>query len=362
MLVIGGSSFDAHPTTLSFDITYRCNLRCTMCHVWELAEGADRPELTTDEILRFIGEFQKQLGIREVRFLGGEPLIRQDLPEIIERLSPSLFTEIVTNGTLITRGLAERLVDSGLSHIRFSIDGPAEIHDGLRGKGAFDKAIRAIDVIQQVKREKNTHRPRVTIWPTISKVNCGHLEEIYRLATKKEAGFHFHFLVDRGGPLADTAVDGEAVGSRCLVDPGGLRLSREEEEAVLSRYLRLLWKRDGDFRKRLRPGLRVLGMQLYRRLTRSFYLDCSRSIRIVVMDPWGELFPCEHLHGYSYGNGCVEGPSVWLSAKRKHLRRMIEKGVLPVCRECNEHCSHRYLTDFVGVRKKFLGRALRLGG
>ena len=327
---ISASRYETRPTTLSFDITYRCNLRCTMCRAWQLADHTDRPELSAEEIVRVIGEFRECLGIREVRFLGGEPLLRHDLPDIIGKVSSSLFTEIVTNGTLLTPALAERLVESGLHHIRFSIDGPAEIHDGMRGKGTFEKASRGIDLIQRIKGRKSTKRPKVTIWPTISKTNSGYLEEMYRLAIRKHADFHFHFLVDRGQALLDTAVEGQAVGSRCLIDPGGMRLSVQEEEAILSRYVKVLVRHGGDFSRRIRPLMRVLGMRTYRRLIRSFYLDCSRSVRIALMDPWGDLFPCEHLHGYSYGNACAGGAAVWLSLRRRKLRRLIREGALPV--------------------------------
>ena len=110
-----------------------------MCRSWQVRN--DRPELTADQIIEVTRRFRERLGIRKVRFVGGEPLLREDLPDILGTISRWCTTEVVTNGTTITERVAERLVESGLHQLRVSIDGPEPIHDQLRGAGSFRRTL-----------------------------------------------------------------------------------------------------------------------------------------------------------------------------------------------------------------------------
>src|SRR5204862_5843666 len=73
-------------TDLRVSLTDRCNLRCTYCMP---AEGLDwlplEQQLTDDEVVRLIGVAVEHLGVREVRFTGGEPLVRRGLVDIARR-------------------------------------------------------------------------------------------------------------------------------------------------------------------------------------------------------------------------------------------------------------------------------------
>ena len=102
-------------TNLRISVTSRCNLNCFYCH----REGysADS-ELTPDEISDFAEAFRK-LGIRKVKITGGEPLVRKDIIEIIEKLPEFREVSMTTNGTLLRR-YAEDLKNSGLSRVNVS--------------------------------------------------------------------------------------------------------------------------------------------------------------------------------------------------------------------------------------------------
>jgi GTP 3',8-cyclase len=118
-------SFGRVATDLRVSLTDRCNLRCTYCMPPEGLDWLPAPELLTDnELLRLIGVAIERLGIREVRFTGGEPLLRRGLAGIIERtarLAPRPQISLTTNGIGLTR-TAATLHAAGLDRVNVSLD------------------------------------------------------------------------------------------------------------------------------------------------------------------------------------------------------------------------------------------------
>ncbi|MCU1530031.1 MAG: cyclic pyranopterin phosphate synthase MoaA [Frondihabitans sp.] len=117
--------FDRVATDLRVSLTDRCNLRCTYCMPADGLPWLPRDQaLTADEIVRLVGVAVRDLGVRQVRFTGGEPLLRADLVEIIERcaaLSPRPELSLTTNAI----GLAPRaaaLAAAGLDRVNVSLD------------------------------------------------------------------------------------------------------------------------------------------------------------------------------------------------------------------------------------------------
>ena len=112
-------------TDLRVSLTDRCNLRCSYCMP---AEGLDwlpgDEVLTDDEVVRLIRIGVELLGIREVRFTGGEPLVRRGLVDIVARthaLDPTVETSLTTNALGLTR-MAQPLADAGLDRVNVSLD------------------------------------------------------------------------------------------------------------------------------------------------------------------------------------------------------------------------------------------------
>jgi GTP 3',8-cyclase len=117
--------FGRTATDLRVSLTDRCNLRCSYCMPAEGLEWLPRPELLTDdELLRLVGLAVTRLGISEVRFTGGEPLLRRGLPSIVARvaeLAPRPEISLTTNGIGLER-LAGPLHAAGLDRINVSLD------------------------------------------------------------------------------------------------------------------------------------------------------------------------------------------------------------------------------------------------
>jgi cyclic pyranopterin phosphate synthase len=112
-------------TDLRVSLTDRCNLRCTYCMPEQgLAWLPREQQLTDDEVIRMIRVAVERLGVTEVRFTGGEPLLRRGLVGIVQaaaRLLPRPRLKLTTNGIGLER-LAEPLRDAGLDRVNVSLD------------------------------------------------------------------------------------------------------------------------------------------------------------------------------------------------------------------------------------------------
>lgn len=112
-------------TDLRVSLTDRCNLRCSYCMPPEGLEWLPKPELLTDdEVARLVRIGVEMLGITEVRFTGGEPLLRRGLPGLVRRtteLTPRPQVSLTTNGIGLDR-LAGPLREAGLDRVNVSLD------------------------------------------------------------------------------------------------------------------------------------------------------------------------------------------------------------------------------------------------
>ncbi|HZE65402.1 MAG TPA: GTP 3',8-cyclase MoaA [Sporichthyaceae bacterium] len=118
-------TFGRVATDLRVSLTDRCNLRCSYCMPAEGLDWLPKPELLTeDEIVRLIGIAVERLGVSEVRFTGGEPLVRRELLNIVRRtgqMTPRPQMSVTTNGLGLDK-LAGPLAEAGLNRVNVSLD------------------------------------------------------------------------------------------------------------------------------------------------------------------------------------------------------------------------------------------------
>ncbi len=128
-----------------WNVTKRCNLHCEHCYAAADTAVADG-ELSTAEGKALLDDLA-DYGAPVVLFSGGEPLVREDLDELIEHATDrGLRAVLSTNGTLITAERARELKRAGLKYAGVSVDGLPERNDAFRGReGAFDAAIEGIE-------------------------------------------------------------------------------------------------------------------------------------------------------------------------------------------------------------------------
>ena len=130
-------------------LTDRCNFDCVYCHNEGLGDtrGPMDPqddEMSADEVVRFL-EVVSEFGVRKVKFTGGEPMLRGDLEEIIERTPDSMEVSLTTNGTFLP-GRAEDLRDAGLERVNVSQDAlDPEAFAEITQSGAYERVIEGVE-------------------------------------------------------------------------------------------------------------------------------------------------------------------------------------------------------------------------
>ncbi len=124
-----------------------CNLRCVHCYNNSGTTGQPPRLLTSELIASILGE-ARQLGFKGVVFSGGEPLLRHDLFDLIALAQGlGLLTKVITNGTLITPKVVQRLRHLN-AHIDISLEGATpSSHDRIRGQGSFAGVLRGIECL-----------------------------------------------------------------------------------------------------------------------------------------------------------------------------------------------------------------------
>ncbi|MEI8061401.1 MAG: radical SAM protein [Candidatus Berkelbacteria bacterium] len=121
------------------EVTRRCNLRCLHCINGDTALY----EMDTSRAMQAIDRLG-DLGFGLLCLTGGEPLVREDLPLLINKASErGILVALITNGTLFDDNFI-RNAGASLSGVTISIDGPRSAHDFIRGSGCFDRATNAI--------------------------------------------------------------------------------------------------------------------------------------------------------------------------------------------------------------------------
>ena len=137
-------SFGRKVTGLRIALTPRCNLNCIYCH----HEGESNPEgEIADEMVMSVARAAAKLGVRSLKFTGGEPLLRRDLAGLIAQMPQDLDISLTTNGILLAEQ-AEALAKAGLDRVNVSLDSlRPEIYRAITGSREDDleKVLAGID-------------------------------------------------------------------------------------------------------------------------------------------------------------------------------------------------------------------------
>jgi cyclic pyranopterin phosphate synthase len=140
--------FGREVTGVRVSLTDRCNFDCVYCHNEGLGDtrGPMAPrdhEMTTDEVVRFL-EVAAEFDVDAVKFTGGEPMLRQDLTEIVRRTPDSMEVSLTTNGTFLP-GRAEELRDAGLERVNVSQDAlDPEDFAAVTQSGAYETVLEGV--------------------------------------------------------------------------------------------------------------------------------------------------------------------------------------------------------------------------
>nr|MDO8097691.1 radical SAM protein [Candidatus Njordarchaeota archaeon] len=191
------------PITVVWNFTNRCNLNCLHCHQ-DSSPTSSSSELTTSQAFKVIDNMS-DAGVAILTFSGGEPLLRKDLYDAIQRANDnSMLCTIASNGTLMTSQVARKLAKAGIRRVEIGLDGArAETHDFLRNKhGSFEATIKGIENCVAVGFDE------LATTMTLYSKNISELEETIDLAEKLGATrFYLNRLIPAGRGLESRHLD-----------------------------------------------------------------------------------------------------------------------------------------------------------
>lgn len=222
------------PVYVHWGVTHRCNLRCVMCGLWKTADSASELDIGR---VRAMAENLRRLGTQAISLGGGEPFLREDLPDVVEAfLSRGIEARVLTNGLECPRESLEELFRRGLRHISISLD-TLDREKQARICQHDEIYARAGETIERCAQMLRRHGGLGVLNVVVSKLN---LEELpYMVDFAGRYGFWCSFV-----PLELQRFAGQTLG--CRDDQKDMELSAGDGPAIREIYERLLaLKRQG---------------------------------------------------------------------------------------------------------------------
>lgn len=303
---------------LIISVTSRCNLRCVMCGI---PNGDTRDALST-AALKFLISDAVKLNPSSIVFSGGEPLLREDIFELIAFVNQrKVNTCLTSNGSLINEDRARLLAASGVGVVNISIEGPKEIHDLLRGKDNFEKVITALENLKK-------HKIETTIATIVCRQNYRSLAYVLELAraysvtTVKFQPFSEIFLEDKDAGKGFFAQE---------KDLSGLKQAVEEVIRLANEY---------KISTNPESYLRKIPPYLCGSLGPNGKHGCSALWSSCPVSAGGDVYPCWVLSGKPLGNITDKKISdIWNSREHNRIRHLITQdgcgGCLMSCYDYN---------------------------
>ena len=310
------------PFKCSFAVTYHCNLRCVMCNIWK---KPSREEVTPRQAQRF---FRTARDFSWIGITGGEAFLREDLDELI---LPALFysrrlnaLHFATNGSLparirrTTAGIQKRYPDIRLV-FTVSIDGPAPLHDRIRGvNDAWERAIESFRYLKGLRNVKtqigftlgtsNLHAFRDT-FTGLKRVYPALRFDDININIFQQSTFYYDNLHMRSPNRHSLLKEVERI---LLLDNDGLTLNN-----MLRRiYLRLY----GEYVRRNRPPV-----------------TCRALSSTLFIDPSGDIYPCA-VYKRKVAHISETGPDLGKIWKSEHARAVSRECRLNQCPSCWSPC------------------------
>ena len=213
------------PLWLLAELTYQCPLHCVFCYN-PTQHARIKDELTTAQWVDVMRQARK-LGAAQLGFSGGEPLVRDDLEELVQEAHAlGYYTNLITSGVGLTEARAQRLKDAGLDHVQLSFqDSTRELNDFLSHTKTFE-------LKQKVARLIKAHDWPMVMNCVLHRHNLPHVGQIIEMALALDAEYL---------ELANTQYYGWAWVNRDHLMPTHEQLI--EAEAVVNRYRETIGKR-----------------------------------------------------------------------------------------------------------------------
>ncbi len=290
------------PVNVTWEITFRCNLKCVHC----LSDaGQASPEELNAQQCRQLVDQMTALKVFQVNIGGGEPFIRPDFMDLLHYAhQEGLVTCVSSNGTLMDRDLARRLSRMKMLYLQVSLDGAtAEVNDPIRGQGSYQRIVEAIENLA-------SQGAAFSINTVLTKSNYPQLDDLRRLA----GSFGAELRVSRFRP------SGRGKMSRDRLGPDKHQL---ESFAAWLEGHELVRTGDSFFcltsEKRRRKGLDM----------------CGAAKMTCCVSPTGDLYPCAFLQEPPFLVGNLRRDSFKAMWEHSEVFTRLRNLEVETCVECS---------------------------
>ncbi len=283
------------PVSVTFELTRRCILRCRHCYLAEthnIKKVKLEDELKTEEIVRILKEFKKA-GTIFVNFTGGEPVLREDIVEIIlKALKLNFYVKLFSSLYPVTKNLLEKLYKAGLNEIDVSLYGNKKTHNFITQTDSFEKTVANILEAKRLGFKINIKTPLMDL-------NYKDVNWLWEFCVKNR----FNFKVD---PFISPLNNGSKI--------------TEKYQLNFKRF-NIKWEFLKNFSN---SGDEISSFN---------YFACGAGRNVAGVDCYGNLYPCIVLNikGGNLKKRSLD--EIWKSEKMEKIRKMLMKEPLK-CIKC----------------------------
>ncbi len=303
-------------------VTYACNLKCKMCDLVERCKSKNI-QLSTEEIKKVLDDYAK-IGTIGIGLTGGEPFLRPDILEIIRYTKKvGLIAHMSSNGLMMTKENAKKIMDAGLDAIAFSLDGATpEVHDKVRGvKGSFDKVLEGLRNFAELKRTNKKYRHfTIIVTCSVNKYNLDEVLDIVKLSKQNGADYVSFIPFHDIGKLTDNVATME-----------DLQVTKEQLQKLDNLVGKLI---------KLRKTTKFIDtsedyLKLFKHCFRGKRLPikCYAGYVTLVVGAFGEIYPCFPF---------MEGKKVFANVRKIPLKEYWVSNHFNLNRKKIKHCRQCY--------------------
>jgi len=299
------------PVLSEIAVTYRCQNKCVFCYAESPTRGRQVPEMNTAEVKTIIDRIFDEAHCPTVSFTGGEPTLRQDLPDLVAYAKgKGMRVNLITNGLRCADPeYVVALKAAGLDSAQVSLEGPSpELHDAIvRHPGAFAKTTQAVHVLREAKIHTHTNT-------TICRSNRDHLLRLvdYIADELHSEYFSMNVIISTGTALHH---DEEDV-TYTEIGP----IIKQVQQRAKEKGTKLVWYSPVPYCL-FNPITHGLGSK-----------SCACVDGLLSVAPDGELLPCS---SYERGIGnLLHHPfaDLWYTRQAHYWRD--KQFIPPMCRDC----------------------------
>jgi len=313
------------PYKLDIFLTQACNLNCLFCDCHNISYEKLRHELNKSDFVSIINE-AKELGVRNMGILGGEPFVKTGLMlDVMKTIKNNgMSGSLTTNGTIFNEDSIREIVMMGWDMMRFSVDGKRKTHDYLRGKkGTYNKVIRSLLLFKKIKKQLNKNNPSIEFNFVLTNKNYMDLPFVLKLASKVDCKrFYLLPLIELTELCSNLKINElnkkikkYLVKASLLAEKFGIESNIHE--ITNAKVMENFGKADSIHRKQ-----------------GTFY--CLQPWYGLAVHSNGNVVPCANFDDFSGEN--IEGThlkKIWYGNYMSKIRNNMKKGVLPnVCSRC----------------------------